>query len=137
MLLPAISTRLGGVPGRGVRAGGEHKRRRRGRRASFSKQNIDGNRRPGISLDGTRCRYLFVLLVVGLLGPRGGVLAQQYEDGGEVLMECSNSDDNRCSCSGSSEGGVSIKVFDYPTTGERVSSRVAAKVLLSYHAVLL
>lgn len=54
------------------------------------------------------------------------MLAQQYEDGGEVLMECSSiDDDSLCSCSGSSGSGVSIEVFDYPTTGERVS-RVAA-----------
>lgn len=116
LLASAKGGRLGEVP-----CVGDSKRGSKGRHISASKQQqVVGRDRIGRSLGSV---YLFfALLAVGLLGPRQ-VLAQEeeYVDGGEVLMACT---ENACSCDGTSGDGVTINVFDYPTSGKRVSVAV-------------
>lgn len=117
LLASAKGEMLGEVP-----CVGDSKRGSKGRHISASKQRqVVGRDRIGRSHGSV---YLFfALLAVGLLGPRQ-VLAQEeeYVDGGEVLMDCGT--ENACSCEGTSGDGVTINVFDYPTSGKRVSVAV-------------
>ena len=72
------------------------------------------------SLLGVYSSRLYVLTwLVGVMGMgRGRVSAQQYDDGGKVLMDC----EEACYCKGSSDDGT-IEVFQSPSSGELVSDR--------------
>lgn len=117
-MLPASAkeTRLGRVP----RTGDNRERDSRVRRTPSSKQRqVVGRGYIGGSLGLT---YFFFAALGLLLGPRR-VLGQEeeYVDGGDVSMTCSK---DPCSCSGSSADDVEIRVFDYPTSGERVRTTI-------------
>lgn len=117
-MLPASAkeTRLGRVPC----TGDNRKRGNRVRRTpSLKRRQVVGRGYIGGSLGLT---YFFFAALGLLLGPRR-VLGQEeeYVDGGDVSMTCS---EDSCSCSGSSADDVEIKVFDYPTSGDRVRTAI-------------
>lgn len=64
--------------------------------------------------------FALVAMIAGLLCGAREVLGAEYVDRGDVSMDCTDG----CACTGSSDDGTFITVFDNPSSGGRVRVRI-------------